>query len=449
MAILGNHGILLVDAIPTHTPAAGQATLARLQNTNKYYYYDGTQWVEDGRIYIDTATYQLDNANSGKEHVFRFAGDVEVTLPAVAVDDTEWLLTDYDSLGDVKLIDAVTNVEGDSVTVQTKGPGESMWVRRYGAPINAYKVSGAVESTAAPINFFQEGDGTETNPTANIANAIAQGLPVAVTDGAGTITQLFDPVTLAGLEAWAVATYGAGTTVSPTTYEITPANGATANVVGFFDPTIANNKVSTIVTNETRLAVEVVVDSQYTIDYVSGNKTTMDINLNGGTWLQTFIDDEVTYTNTSAVTQTFTVDYTLDASSQNAAANGSLPKTDSFRAVMLLNDDPLNSINAPAPSAGSTRNPSPNTIDNDPDFDFDTVAGGQSFNVQYRYFNNPLTPQNNTMIGTVAAGKTVTFLTQSRVKYAVVAVYLNGGATFISAEDQVGTALTELQFEDF
>ena len=36
MAILRSHGILLVDSIPTHTPTAGQARLARLENTSTF-----------------------------------------------------------------------------------------------------------------------------------------------------------------------------------------------------------------------------------------------------------------------------------------------------------------------------------------------------------------------------------------------------------------------------
>lgn len=45
MAILRSHGILLVDAIPTHTPTAQQARLARLEDTLTLYYYNGTSWV--------------------------------------------------------------------------------------------------------------------------------------------------------------------------------------------------------------------------------------------------------------------------------------------------------------------------------------------------------------------------------------------------------------------
>lgn len=45
MAILRSTAILLVDSIPTHTPTAEQAKLARLQDTLTLYYYDGTSWV--------------------------------------------------------------------------------------------------------------------------------------------------------------------------------------------------------------------------------------------------------------------------------------------------------------------------------------------------------------------------------------------------------------------
>lgn len=45
MAILQSHGILLVNSIPTHTPAAGQARLARLEDTFTFYYHNGTGWL--------------------------------------------------------------------------------------------------------------------------------------------------------------------------------------------------------------------------------------------------------------------------------------------------------------------------------------------------------------------------------------------------------------------
>ena len=45
MAILTSHGILLVNEIPTHTPTADQAKLARLLDTFTFYYYNGTAWL--------------------------------------------------------------------------------------------------------------------------------------------------------------------------------------------------------------------------------------------------------------------------------------------------------------------------------------------------------------------------------------------------------------------
>ena len=45
MAILRSNGILYVNSIPTHTPTAEQAKLARLENSLTLYYYDGASWV--------------------------------------------------------------------------------------------------------------------------------------------------------------------------------------------------------------------------------------------------------------------------------------------------------------------------------------------------------------------------------------------------------------------
>lgn len=45
MAIVNSTGILTVSSIPTHTPTADQARLARLQNTLTFFYYNGTAWV--------------------------------------------------------------------------------------------------------------------------------------------------------------------------------------------------------------------------------------------------------------------------------------------------------------------------------------------------------------------------------------------------------------------
>lgn len=45
MAILNPDGVLLVDAIPVHTPGYKEATLARLNGSLTYYYYNGSTWI--------------------------------------------------------------------------------------------------------------------------------------------------------------------------------------------------------------------------------------------------------------------------------------------------------------------------------------------------------------------------------------------------------------------
>jgi hypothetical protein len=45
MAILHSNGILLVSSIPTHTPVAGQAKFARLQDSLTIFYYNGSGWI--------------------------------------------------------------------------------------------------------------------------------------------------------------------------------------------------------------------------------------------------------------------------------------------------------------------------------------------------------------------------------------------------------------------
>lgn len=45
MAILRSNGILEVSSIPAHTPINNQATLARLTDTNTFYYWDGASWI--------------------------------------------------------------------------------------------------------------------------------------------------------------------------------------------------------------------------------------------------------------------------------------------------------------------------------------------------------------------------------------------------------------------
>jgi hypothetical protein len=45
MAILNSNGIVLVTSIPTWTPAGDDATLARLQNTNTFWYWNGSAWT--------------------------------------------------------------------------------------------------------------------------------------------------------------------------------------------------------------------------------------------------------------------------------------------------------------------------------------------------------------------------------------------------------------------
>lgn len=45
MAFLRSNGIAVVDSIPTNTPVDGNGTIARLVDSNTFYYWDGSIWV--------------------------------------------------------------------------------------------------------------------------------------------------------------------------------------------------------------------------------------------------------------------------------------------------------------------------------------------------------------------------------------------------------------------
>ena len=88
MAILRSHGILLVDSIPTHTPTAGQARLARLENTSTFYYYDGSGWAtQESKVYTtNRETIAVDktlvNADVNLQHIENSTGaNLNVIFP--------------------------------------------------------------------------------------------------------------------------------------------------------------------------------------------------------------------------------------------------------------------------------------------------------------------------------------------------------------------------------
>src|SRR5688572_24847723 len=43
--ILRSNGIITVDSIPTHIPVGNEATLAHLEGTSTFYYFDTSNWI--------------------------------------------------------------------------------------------------------------------------------------------------------------------------------------------------------------------------------------------------------------------------------------------------------------------------------------------------------------------------------------------------------------------
>lgn len=78
------------------------------------------------------------------------------------------------------------------------------------------------------LGFFLDGDATETDNAVDINAAFAAGNPIAISDGNGGLDTLIESEE--DYLAWAVATYGAGTTLDPVTRQVAAADGSTANV---------------------------------------------------------------------------------------------------------------------------------------------------------------------------------------------------------------------------
>ena len=136
-----------------------------------------------------------------------------------------------------------------------------------------------IEVPLPTIFFFQDGDVSEANVSVDILDAIANNEIVMVTDGSGVEVQRFDPADFASIEAWAITTYGVGTTVDPLTYVITPNDGTTVNVPMCADQTI-ECFVATAQTVEFPLATGVESPAGiWTWSFASGVVATLDLTV--------------------------------------------------------------------------------------------------------------------------------------------------------------------------
>lgn len=179
MAILQSHGILYVDSIPTHTPASNQATLARLQDSLVYYWYDGSSWVTvDASIPISfTGSIISDNSTSYGD-IFQ---ELESAIEAIVRDGHHQPIVRGNDIEDVPptVGEFPSPTSGDSASVYLTNAKVEYWSHNGVVWVKAFVVDHSEATnlgyTASPTNGTVTND-TGTDAILPLANGINAGL---------------------------------------------------------------------------------------------------------------------------------------------------------------------------------------------------------------------------------------------------------------------------------
>jgi hypothetical protein len=183
MAILSSHGILLVDAVPSHTPGVGQATLARLDGSMTFWsYYSGT-WNKFDLYFPSTFT---GNIISNDANIGTALQELETAVGAIVSDGNHSIIVRADAIVDVD----PTNVEvpsplnGDTAAVYlTDGTAEywvftTVWTKAYSQSIATPLFSTIADTNSIDLTLVAgelKGDVRLATPNANIALSIVSG----------------------------------------------------------------------------------------------------------------------------------------------------------------------------------------------------------------------------------------------------------------------------------
>lgn len=170
MANLHSTGIQIVSSIPTHTPVGDQATWARLQNTNTFYFWNGTSWdayVLTGDadwFVVGTTTAPAVNTDTMYHDGVAILGGNSVVSDAVYPINTESVLQLHGDLtiekkaGSLSALDIIQDGSGKMIRMYSPSLG-------FTDPWSYFNDSGAYYSTAW---MTISGTRTGTGPTFSI-----------------------------------------------------------------------------------------------------------------------------------------------------------------------------------------------------------------------------------------------------------------------------------------
>ena len=132
MAIVNSTGILTVTSIPTHTPTASQARLARLQDTLTFFYYNGTAWVTCRLNTKETYNGAIipDNADVGTA-----LQALEDAIEAITLDGNHTPIVRANAIEDVEptSTEVPNPVSGDTADINLTSGKVEKWVYTGGA----------------------------------------------------------------------------------------------------------------------------------------------------------------------------------------------------------------------------------------------------------------------------------------------------------------------------
>lgn len=227
---------------PIATPPANPLEGDEYVNTTdgRSWIYDGAAWVERvtcacPQVQIEKLVLNPGPYNTGEDvnYIFVVTNTGSIPLTNVVVTDPDATVTGgpLATLA-VGASDSTTFTGVHTITAAEAGAGFYVNTASVTADSTKGSVAGsgsAAVTTRNTVRFYRDGDATEAAIPTELDTAIANGAPIAITDGAGNFTTVEPDLTFAELQAYAEGIYGVGTVVDPVTYDITPANGSTTN----------------------------------------------------------------------------------------------------------------------------------------------------------------------------------------------------------------------------
>lgn len=164
MAILRSHGVLLVDAIPTHAPTAEQARLARLENTLTFFVYNGSAWVTIRLDAPETYTGNIipDNVSLGVA-----LQSLETAIEAISQDGNHELISRGNATEDVAPTagEIASPVNGDTADVLLSNGKVEKWAYTGGSWTKAFTIDYTDVTNLAYTASATQGVVTSSNGT--------------------------------------------------------------------------------------------------------------------------------------------------------------------------------------------------------------------------------------------------------------------------------------------